>query len=297
MKISHLLTATLLPTLADGRVFGHPTSFSIQTNRPARNNLDLNDSFSAVTNNIPRGGGPTIDPVLAARIFTFAYGLNGLSGALAPVKHIKMYMVEQVPSKAGVNRIASLTSVGATTGLLFYLQLAKGMSFEKAFGYSMIPMLFNFFYKLSSGEYKKEPLIPAILTFGTMQAGITQSSYAPLVIKAHALIMLVNGLLCFLAPVWSAKEGILWAPKLDPGRETFFWVLSGVYQLTQAVATGLPAFRGMDIVSTIGWAIAVVASLLAYIASTDLMPRATVPKPPLFAWISLCIYLATSILA
>ena len=152
-------------------------------------------------------------------------------------------------------------------------------------------MLYNFCYKLSSREYKIELLIPVLLTLDSMyDAGIRETPYASLVIK------LVNGIVCYVARVWSAKEGILWSPKLDPGHDIFFWVYSGAYQLTQAVAIGLPAFWGVNTATTVGWAACVLAVLLAYIGSTDLLPNVIVPKPPLFAWIALCACLSLSIL-
>ncbi|KAL3908642.1 MAG: hypothetical protein SGILL_008409, partial [Bacillariaceae sp.] len=293
----------LLPTFVNGGAFtgrradlGAISKLSRDASLPRKSEAATGVEASL---SIPRGGAaslPTMDPKLAAKVFTIIYGINGLHGTLTPRHHIKSYMYKDEPSKAILARIVSLTSVGAATGILFYLQLVKNIPLEKAFGYSLVPMLYNFCTKLVSGEYAKDPLIPAVLTLGSIVAGITESPHASLIIKLYSLGMAVNGLVCFIAPVWSAKEGIYGSPKVDPGKDTFFWVLSGGYQMWYAMALGLPAFWSMDTVTTIGWTTLVISSMLGYVALTDLMPRATLPKGPMFGWIALSCFLALSML-
>jgi hypothetical protein len=133
---------------------------------------------------VPRGGGGAgpLYAEFAATLFIAAYGINGVACAVAAKESLKGYGM--LTTDSNIRMIQTVGSCGIATALLLYLQQFKGMSFERALGWSALPYALVATAKVITGQdakigFQSAKGIPSTVT-GVLVflASMTDASYS-----------------------------------------------------------------------------------------------------------------------
>lgn len=194
---------------ARGRVTLHQPS--TRSSHFDRSNKIAAASSSAML--IPRGGDivPLMSPDAAVKTFLGADGLNGITGVLTPEWHMKTYLMDI--DDYTIFLVQEAAAVDTVIILLLGLQLFKGMSFEKAVGWSTLPYIFMTVTKLLKGDHKKvgcptkNGYLVLIINEVVALASIQGRTFAIPIIKVYALFSLINSAAMLFAP---EKAGENW---------------------------------------------------------------------------------------
>ncbi|CAB9531792.1 expressed unknown protein (Partial), partial [Seminavis robusta] len=186
MKLGLLLLA-LVPSMVDG------SSYAWGVKSFAHTGKNTKASLAVAVTSIPRGGGCididliTVEPDLAAKIFIGAYGANAALCFVASEFALKTVYGGKDAQPDSLWGGTTLGAVGCNTALLLYLQHFKGMGFEKAIGWSVLPYLTMEFYRIFInpdsdkvvGMKKETHYAAAVLNIAVLVASLMEASWAP----------------------------------------------------------------------------------------------------------------------
>lgn len=237
-------------------------------------------------------------PDLAPKIFLGALGLNTLNGILVPEFHLKMYGPKSVDAFSA-HRIQAICSCGLGVVTMFYLQLYKGMSFEEAMGWSVIPSFLNCAYRILFQKDKGAgiPLENSIASVAVLLTVFLASriggSVSSGVIKGFGGLTATNSALFYFAPQ-EAAEVFFFVHKTP--LNVFVTEMFGTYMILQCASICFQAFLGMPADAALGWTIACVSVALVAQGLRGRLDPAGVYVIPIYIWGALQAWCAASLL-
>mmetsp|Transcript_18766 Transcript_18766/g.32268 ORF Transcript_18766/g.32268 Transcript_18766/m.32268 type:complete len:301 (-) Transcript_18766:226-1128(-) len=217
---------------------------------------------------IPRGGAGPLNPDTTAKVFVGLLGFQAANAMLAPEMCLKSYC--HTPDAFSTFLIETNGAVGCTAALLLGLQLFKGMSFEKAIGWSVLPYVVIELKKAFTKQggaigFPSANHYPSvILNLVVMCASLTDEGFASGLNKFYGIWSLINGLPMLIVP---EKAGKAWGlePKTDVGKVVMSNL--GLFLIAHGMAVSVPAFGLLDgdaLMNSIGGAAAAVGASILF---------------------------------
>lgn len=238
---------------------------------------------------IPRGGGGLLDADLAGKIFVHAFGANAALCGLFPQFAIsKVYGVKQA-SATDCFLIRTAGAVGSNVAVLLYLQ-ERGMSFQKAVGWSTLPYLAREFQSLLTnvnqavGVPKSAHLPPTIMNMLVLYSSLTDKSWASSLTKFYGYFSILNAVVFYLAPQ-QGLAGHMVSIQNDLGK--FLGRTIGYFLLGHGLAV---------LQQSTGWVALGTGIPLLGMALDGSFEAAGVPVAPAAVWIALLLVIGTSII-
>lgn len=290
-----MLVGLLLISSADAKPDAKPRALPLLSNTARavqKHERHRHRHGTSIVHEIPRGGsdgrGP-LNPDLAAKIFIYAYGLNGIHGVLFPSMHGNLYGFNDESDTRNFI-IQALTSVGATVGLLFFLQKIMNLPFQEAVGWSVIPFCSKVVLKLLTNMHAKVgasargEIVPLALNLAVCVATTQlKVDFAPALIKVYGLFSVITGIDFCFNRLGAAKR---WGLTLTNPSETMVVTLCGTYLATHGTAILAPFVVGQSLVHpVIGWTALVQGVTLAAMIMKGIVGAAGIPLVLVWPWV------------
>jgi hypothetical protein len=251
---------------------------------------------------VPRGGGGPFSADLASKIFIYVYGAKSVQGLLMPELYAKkLFMMKEITETVKF-MVLTVTGSGANTSLLLFLQTFKGMPFEKALGWSVLPFtaqlvgkhLVNYHAKVGiSKELANREIVPLAINLAVLVGSQLEADWALPIFKLYGIFSLIN------AVPWcidGAKEAKRWGITLSTPSEIGLGSVFGTYLASHGAAVTAQAFG-----ASLGLATGLAAIALAVTLSVACFGRGQATKmgtPPFmqWAWVALLIACGSSLM-
>lgn len=241
---------------------------------------------------------PLMNTDMAQKLFVGAYGFNAAVCGLTPSVGCTLYGLPR--EEANERTVQGAGAVGMTQSLMLYLQVFRGMSFEKAIGWSVWPYLLITGYQAVvcnpedvAMDYSSKKHAPVwVLNLLLFYASQTQANWSGSLNAFYGYWSIVNALPLLIFTEETAK---LWDISIKSETVKFLVRTLGYFLLAHGVSIVVQT-KG-TLASAIGWsAVASTVSMLGLLLAGQ-FKVAGVPQGPACGWAALLAVIAQSLLA